>query len=196
MLKKKLIAGQPRRGSIVYGSELRVEVVRAVDVPEVAHVLVVLRRARETEGVVAPDRVAHDLDERLEVVVEELRVEARRRIGVPHQRARRGRVEPALLALLQLRRAEGEEVGALPSLHVDHLDVLAGLHLVGERRGAVDLEVEPRLGERVREDGLEVVADGLRARDLELEIGGGDPTLDDRRPGGCGDADGRVALGA
>ena len=106
----------------------------------------------------AADRVAHDLDERLEVVVEELRVEAGRGVGVPHQRAGRRRVEAALLALLELRRAEGEEVGALAAPHVDHLDVLAGLHLVGERRGAVDLEVEPRVGERIGEDGLAVAA--------------------------------------
>ena len=99
VLKKKLIAGQPLRGSIVYGVELRVEVVRAVDVAEVAHVLVVLGRAGEAEGVVAADGVAHDLDERLEIVVEELGVESGRGVGVPHQRARRRRVEAALLAL-------------------------------------------------------------------------------------------------
>ena len=47
VLKKKLIAGQPLRGSIVYGISCAVEVVGAVDVPEVAHVLVVLGRAGE-----------------------------------------------------------------------------------------------------------------------------------------------------
>ena len=161
--------------------ELRVEVVGAVDVAEVAHVLVVLRGAGEAEGVVAADRVADDLDERLEVVVEELGVEAGRRVGVAHQRARRRRVEAALLAFLQLRGAEGEEVGALAAAHVDHLDVLAGLHLVGERRGAVDLEVEARVGERIGEDGLALVARRRRARDLELEVGGGHAALDDRQ---------------
>ena len=169
--------------------ELRVEVVRAVDVPEVAHVLVVLRGAGEAEGVVAADRVADDLDERLEVVVEELRVEAGGGVGVAHQRARGRRVEAALLAVLQLRGAEGEEVGALAPSHVDHLDVLARLHLVGERRGAVDLEVEARVGERVGEDGSRSSARGRRAGDLELEVGGRHAAFDDRRPGGRGDAD-------
>ena len=176
--------------------ELRVEVVGAVDVAEVAHVLVVLGGAGEAEGVVAADRVADDLDERLEVVVEELRVEAGGRVRVPHQRARRRRVEAALLALLQLRGAEGEEVGALAAAHVDHLDVLAGLDLVGERRGAVDLEVEPGVGERVGQDGLALAARRRRARDLELEVGGGDAALDDGHAGRRGDPDDGLAVGA
>ena len=163
--------------------------------PEVAHVLVVLGGAGEAEGVVPADRVAHDLDEWLEVVVEELGVEPGRRVGVAHQRAGRRRVEAALLPGLQLRRAEGEEVGALASADVDHLDVLAGLHLVGERRGAVDLEVEPRIGERVGEDGLVVGARRRRARDLELEVGGGHAALDHRQAGGRGDPDDGLAVG-
>ena len=118
--------------------------------PEVPLVLVVLARAGETERVVAADGVAHDLDERLEVDGEELRVETRLRIHAPHQRPGGGRVEPSLHPGLQLRTVKGEEVGALSAPHVDDLDVLALLHLVRQRRGAVDLEVEPRLGERLR----------------------------------------------
>ena len=159
--------------------ELAVEVVRAVDVAEVAHVLVVLRRAGEPERVVPPDRVADDLDERLEIVVEELRVEARLRVCAPHQRPGGGRVEPPLLARLQLRGVEREEVGALPSLDVDDLDVLPRLHLVGERRGTVDLEVEPRVGERLRETRLELL-ERPRPGDLELEVGRGNAAVDDR----------------
>jgi hypothetical protein len=162
------------------GLELGVEVVRAVDVAEVAHVLVVLRRAGQPECVVATHGVADDFHERLEVVVEELRVEARLRVRAAHQRAGRGRVEPALLAGLQLPGVERQEVGALPALDVDDLDVLAGPHLVGERRGAIDLEVEPRLGERLRQPGLELVVRS-RPGDLELEVGGGHAAVDDLR---------------
>ena len=118
-----------------------------------------------------------------------------RGVRVAHQRPGRRRVEPALLALLQLRRAEGEEVGALAAAHVDHLDVLAGLHLVGERGGAVDLEVEPGIGQRIREHGLALAARRRRARDLELEVGGGHAALDDRHAGGRRDADDGVAVG-
>ncbi len=123
---------------------------------EVAHVFVVLGRAGEAEGVVAADGVAHHLDERLEIVIEELGMESGGGVRIPHQRARRRRVEAALLPCLELRRAEGEEVGALAPAYVDHLDVLPCFDLVRERRCAVDLEVEARLGQRVGENSLAV----------------------------------------
>ena len=133
------------------GLEHAVEVVGAVDVPEVAGVLVVLRRAGEPERVVAADGVAHDLDQRVLVDVVELPVQAGHRVRVAHDRARGGGVEPALEAALELAGVEGEEVRALAALHVEHLDVLALAHLVGERGGAVDAEVQPRLGQRRRQ---------------------------------------------
>ena len=136
---------------------------------EVAHVLVVLPRAREPERVVAADGVSDDLDERLEVVVEELRVEPRLRVRAPHQRPCRGRVEASLVARLQLLCVEREEVGALPSLDVDDLDVLPCLHLVRERRRAIDLEVEPGVGEGLGQPRRELLersrASRSRARD-------------------------------
>ncbi len=162
---------------------------------EVAHVLVVLGRAGEAERVVAADGVTDDLDERLEVVVEELGVEPGGGVRVAHQRPRGRCVEAALLAFLKLRCAEREEVGALATLDVDHLDVLTGLHLVGERRGAIDLEVEARVGERIGESKLGAGRVWPGARDLELEVGGGSAALDHRRPGGRGHLDdGVIAL--
>ena len=147
---------------------------------EVAHVLVVLGRAGEAERVVAADGVTDDLDERLEVVIEELGVEPGGGVRVAHQRPGGGCVEAALLAFLELRCAEREEVGALATLDVDHLDVLAGLHLVGERRGAIDLEVEARVGERIGESELGAGRVWLGADDLELEVGRGSAALDHR----------------
>ena len=125
---------------------------------EVAHVLVVLGRTGEGEGVVTADGVADDLDERHLILVVELPEQSGLRVRVAHQRARRRRVETAFLPGLELLRMKGEEVRALTALGVDHLDVLAGLHLVGESGGARDLEVETRLGQRLRQRGLEVLA--------------------------------------
>ena len=60
------------------------------------------------------------------VDVEELAVQAfGERVGGAHQRARGDPVDPALEPLVELGAVEGQEVGALPALHVDHLDVLA-----------------------------------------------------------------------
>ena len=147
--------------------ELAVEVVRAVRVPEVAEVLVVARGAREQERVVSPDRVPDHLDEDVHVEVEELRVEARLRERVAHQRPGDRRVEAALDAVLELPAMEREEVRALLALDVDDLDVLAGLDLVGQGRRAVHAEVEARLGERGRE--LELIV-GPRARPSDLHV--------------------------
>ena len=166
--------------------ELRVEVLRAVDVPEVPLVLVVLARAGEPERVVAADGVTDDLDERLQVDGEELRVETGLRVHAAHQRAGGGRVEPALHPGLQLATVKGQEVRALPASHVDDLDVLALLDLVRERGCPVDLEVEARLGQGLRKGRLELVR-APRPADLELQVGRRDPALDHR--GALGGAD-------
>ena len=87
---------------------------------------------------------------------------------------------------------EGEEVGALLALDVDHLDELACAHLVGERRRRIDPEVEPRLGERRWELLLLVGARG-RASHLDEELGRGRRAVDDA-PRRCRDDDGHGAL--
>ena len=148
---------------------------------EVAHVLVVLGRAGERERVVAADGVADDLDERLEVDwSKNLRVEPGLRVRVAHQRAGRGRVEAALApglracAAWKARKSEHWR----PS-DVDDLDVLARLHLVGERRW----RGRPRKSRRgsasgARQLGLERRRAASRAADLEQEVGGGHAALD------------------
>ena len=174
------------------GRDLAVEVLRAVDVAGVAEVLVVARRAGERERVVAPDRVLHDLAERVHVGVVVLRVQADRRVRGPHQRPRHLRVQAALDPRVQLVGVEGEEVRALAPGHVDDLDVLALADLVGERRGLVDAEVEPRLGERRRQ--LDLLARPRhRAVQLDHERGGR-PVAVDHAPAGRGDD--HVGLGA
>ena len=90
--------------------EACVEVLRAADVAEVTHVLVVLLRASQGEAVVATDSVLNHLEQRIKVVIEVLAMEAGLRVSVAHQAARRRRVEPALKPLLQLRLVEGEKV--------------------------------------------------------------------------------------
>jgi hypothetical protein len=99
-------------------------------VARVAHVLVVLGVAGQRERVVPADRVAHHLHERAHVLVVELAEQPGLGVGVPHQVAGGGGVQPALVSLGEPLGVEREEVGALPALDVDDLDVLARLHLV------------------------------------------------------------------
>ncbi len=171
-----------------------VEVVGAVDVPRVAHVLVVLRVAGELERVVPSDRVAHHLDERVHVGVVELPEEAGRGIRGPGDGAGHRRVEAAFDSVLELAPVEGEEVGALLALDVDDLDVLAGANLVREGCRLVDAEVEPRLGERGRKLELAVLP-RRAAADLDEQVGRGRVAVDDAA-GGSGNDDLHLPLGA
>ena len=85
---------------------------------------------------------------------------------------------PRSTPALELAAVEGEEVGALLPLDVDHLDELARAHLVRERGRGVDAHVEPGLGERRRELRLAVGA-RRRAPDLDEEVGGRRVAVDD-----------------
>ncbi len=100
------------------------------------------------------DGVPHHLHQRAHVLVEELAEQSRLRVGVPGQVAGRGGVQAAFGSAGQLPGAEREEVGALAALDVDHLDVLAGLDLVGPCRGGVHPQVEQRIGQRRRQRAL------------------------------------------
>ena len=196
-VEARVVEEVQRRPALALGDLVRaqdaVEVLRAVDVPEVAGVLVVLRRAGQAERVVAPDGVAHDLHERVHVLVVELPVQPGHGVCVAHERPRRRGVEPALEAPLQLLLVEGEEVRALAALDVEHLDVLALADLVGERRRGVDAEVQPRLGERRRQlDLLRRARD--RPADLDVEVRRRDGPVDDATPRRADDED-RVPLG-
>src|SRR5262249_21602828 len=76
---------------------------------------------------------------------------------------------------------------------VDHLDVLARPDLVGERRGACDLEIEAWVGEWVGQRARDLVA-GLRATYLEPQVAGGNATLDHGLSSGqCRDGDDSAA---
>jgi hypothetical protein len=96
----------------------------------VAHVLVVLGVAGQRERVMPADRVAHHLHQGAHVLVVELPEQPGLGVGVPRQVARGGGVQAALVSLGEPPRVERQEVGALAALDVDHLDVLARLHLV------------------------------------------------------------------
>ena len=126
-----------------------VEVGRAVGVTGIADVVVIFCRAGEREGVVAAACVLHDLDQRLHVLVVIFRVQAGHRIARAHQRARRRHVERMVLAAVELARRKTLEVGALPAVDVDDLDVVAGLDEIGLGGCRLDALVEHGIGERI-----------------------------------------------
>ena len=136
------------RGDAV-GRELRVEIVRAVDVSGIALVVVIARVTGEPEGIVASDRVAHHLHQRLHLLIEGFGEQAGKRIALPHQRARRGDIERMLNSLVELARGKALEIGALAPGNVDDLDEFAGAHDIGLGGRLVDADILQRIGERL-----------------------------------------------
>ena len=118
----------------------------------------------------AAHRVVDDLDHRFEVVREVLGVEARHRVAGAHEAAGDGGVQGSLHAAVQLGGVEALEVRALASFHVDDLDELACLHLVGPCRGGPDAEVLVLVGQRGGED-LEARRRGSGSVDEGNDIG-------------------------
>ena len=149
------------------GLQRAVEVLGAVVMPRIPHVLVVFRRAGEQEGVVPADRVAHDLHQRRHPRVEIFGVQPGARIGRPHQGAGDGRIEAELLAALEGGGVERQEVRALPSVDVNDLDVVARRHPIGGSGGRPDPQVKLRLRQRRRRYALGRSV----AFDLDLQVG-------------------------
>ena len=174
-LAEERVVEEVQRGPAAPGrdaepAELPVEVVGAVHVARVAHVLVVLGVAGQRERVVPAHGVAHHLDQRAHVLVEELAGQPRLRVRVTHQVAGGGRVQAPLHAVVEPPRVERQEVRALAALDVDDLDVLAGLDLVRERGRGIHPQVEHGVGQRGRQLGL-ARRPGLRPPDLEHQVG-------------------------
>ncbi|ODA65903.1 hypothetical protein A7A08_03216 [Methyloligella halotolerans] len=143
--RRPALAGRDR-----IGLQTGVEVVRAVGMARIAHILVILGVAGQHERVVAADRVLDHLHERLLGLVVVFGMQARAGRSRAHQRMGGGGVEAVLDAALQGFRIEGQEVGALTALHVDDLDIVAGLHRVGRRGRRIDAQIQLRLRQRRR----------------------------------------------
>ena len=96
--------------------------------------------------------VMDNLHHGLEVQGVVLGVEAWHGVTGAHQAAGDGGVQRRLHAAIQSGGVEALEVGALPALHVDDLDELAGLHLVGPGGGSWHPQVLVLVGQGSGED--------------------------------------------
>ena len=115
----------------------------------IALVVIIARVAGKAEGIVAADRVANHLYQRLHPLIEGFREQAGKGIALPRHRSRRGDVERVFLTLVELARGEALEVGALAPGDIDDLDILAGANEIGLCRRLIDADVLKRVGERL-----------------------------------------------
>ena len=151
----EIVEGLPAlSGPDAVGLQRPVEVLRAIDVPGVAHVVVVAGVAGGGESIVATAGVLHDLDQRLELAIERLGRQAGRGIAAPGQRAGHRGVQRHIHPEIDLAEGEGLEVGALAPLDIDDLDELAGLHQIGRRGRGADPEILAGVAERLGQEGI------------------------------------------
>ena len=115
----------------------------------IADIVVILGRAGQREGIVPAAGVLDHFDQRQHVLIIVFRVQARHRVGVFHQRARGGHVERVLDSLVELARCEALEIGALPTVHIEDLDVVARFHEIGLGGGRMNADVGNRVGQRI-----------------------------------------------
>ena len=148
----KEVDGHPA-GSAFNASALQrvVEVLRTVDVPRIAKVVIVFRTAGHRKGVVAAHRVLNDLDQRFKILIEVFRVQARHRIGMPHEGARGRHIQRALQSLVDLAGAEALEIRHLPALDIKDLDELTRLDVIGPRGRGFDADLLHRVRQWVRQ---------------------------------------------
>ena len=163
---------------------LGVDVVRAVHVPGISHVLVVARGAREAEEIVTTARILDQLHQRLVIDGVVLRVQAGPRVERTHQGAGGGRVDLALEPPVEGAQAERLEVRALTPLHVDDLDELPRPDLVAPGRARPDVEIDQRLRERRRRPGLRLRVRPRFATDIEHDLARSTLLVDRHRPAG------------
>ena len=133
------------------GVEGEIEILGTIDVAGITGVVVKARIASGGEGIVASARVLDHFHHRFKIETESLGGKARRGIGAAGQRPRHRGIERVLQPLVELPRRETLEVRHLAARHVDDLDVFAGLHLEGARRGGSNTDVLQRVGQWFRQ---------------------------------------------
>ncbi len=166
------------------GGKLAVDVVRTVDMAGIAQILVIARGTGQPERVMPPDRVLHDLDQRLVIDGEVLRVQPRHRVERAHQRTGRRRVDLALQPPVERAERKSLEVGAFAALHVEDLDELPGLHDVGKCLAGPDVLVQKRVGQRIGRFQLILAVRHDGAADIEHDLGRRPVVLRLHRPAG------------
>ena len=114
---------------------------------KITSVLIKLGVAGKAESVVTATGVTDHLDQRLHVLVEELREKSRARVGGSHQRAGSGGIDTAFHPLVEPGLGEGEKIRTLPAGHVDDLYVFARLYYVLTGRTPCYALVQPGVGE-------------------------------------------------
>ena len=137
----------------------------------IAEVFVIARGAGEAEHVMPPAGVLHDFHQRFVIRRPVFREDAGLGITVAHQGPRGGRLDLPLQPFFEGAEGERLKVGTLPSLHVEDLNPLTRLHLIGGGVSGLDVEVLQRIRERVRWRHPALAFAGIGAANIKDDLG-------------------------
>jgi hypothetical protein len=107
---EKIDGGPSLTRSNAVGVQLPIEVVRAIGVPGISHIGVVLGGTSQRKSVVPTHRVSHDLNQRLHLLIIEFRIETGAGIRRAHQGSRCSCVQSALHTVLKPAAVEGQKI--------------------------------------------------------------------------------------
>ena len=128
-----------------------IEIVRTVGVTRIADIIIIFCGACHRESIMPPNCILHDLDKRQHVLIIIFRMQSRHRIGMAHQRSRRGDVESMFNALIEFACRKALEIRALSTINIDDLNKVACFDEIGFSRCRADPEIQNGIGEGVRQ---------------------------------------------
>ena len=123
----------PFAGCYAIGRQRTIEIVRAVDVTGIPHIVIVTAVAGGSERVVTSNSILNDLDQRLEMTSKGFGGQARGGITSACQGTGDRCIERTLDPLVELTHGKTLEISALPTCDVDNLDKFTRLDEIGGR---------------------------------------------------------------
>ena len=153
------------------GRKRTIEIVRAIDMARIAHIVIVTAVAGSRERIVTSDRILNDLDQRLEMAPEGFRGQARSGVAAASQGTGDRCIERTLDPLVELTHGKTLEISALPTCDVDNLDKFTRLDEIGGSRGSGNSHLLNRIAQGIRQKIFVFPDNRLRPLDQHLNIG-------------------------
>ena len=118
-----------------------IEILGAIHVAGIAHVIVVARIAGRGESIMPANRVLHDFNQRLKFAVKGFGWQARGGITATQQRAGDCGVERQVKSLVNFARRQGLKIRTLTTGDIDHLDIFTSAHQIGCSCACLDADI-------------------------------------------------------
>ena len=127
------------------------DVIRTVQMPGETAFFVTTRSTGQRKGIVTTDRILHQGQHGFHVLVEKLVEQAGHRIRTTHERSGDRRIKLTFAPLFQCGTVHGHKVGTLPSLDIDHLNILPTAQFISAGRASRNSKLFAHRTQRIRQ---------------------------------------------